>query len=108
MPKKQTAFVVVSKSWFDGAMALLVGKTSTSTGDAHLIVGPLDDISDNRGLWLKDFKSVLERKGDGSRVTMRRLMIPWHAVLLVGIVDESVKIPTGFGGTVLTPEGHTE
>jgi hypothetical protein len=104
MSKKETAFVVVQKTWFDLAMnPLVTGRPSESQVDAHVMIGTLDEISDLRGLWLRDITSRMAKK-DGSFVTMR-LMIPWQFILSVGLVDESVKIPTGFNNvTVLTAE----
>jgi hypothetical protein len=104
MSKQETAFVVVQKTWFDLAMnPLVTGRPSESQVDAHVMIGTLDEISDLRGLWLRDITSRMAKK-DGSFVTMR-LMIPWQFILSVGLVDESVKIPTGFNNvTVLTAE----
>ena len=95
MSKQETAFVVVQKTWFDLAMnPLVTGRPSESQFNAHVMIGTLDDISDLRGLWLRDITSRMAKK-DGASVTMR-LMIPWQFILSVGLADESVKIPTGF------------
>jgi hypothetical protein len=80
---------------------MVTGRESNATGDTHMIMAPFDDM-DHRGLWLRDVESNLRRKSDDSQVNMR-LLIPWEFVLAVGLVDESVKIPPGFQGTILTP-----
>jgi hypothetical protein len=104
MPQKETVFVVVKKTWFDAAMdPLVTGRPSKSQVDAHVMVATVDDASDHRGLWLRGIKSRYQRK-DGSPVDMR-LMIPWQFVLALGLVAESVKMPTGFvNTTVLTDD----
>jgi hypothetical protein len=101
MTKSQTAFVVVQKSWFDHAMHGLTGRESKSEIDSHVIMAPLDDINDPRGLWLRDIDSPWIKKTDSSTVIMR-LMIPWHFVLAVGLADEAGPIPTGFTGNTVT------
>jgi hypothetical protein len=105
MSVKKTAFVIVRKDWFDLALhPLITGRDSNSERDAHMLIGPLDDLSDMHGVWLGPIESEALTRADGSSVTMR-ILIPWHVVIAVGIVDELVKLPAGFSAdatTVLT------
>ena len=82
MPNEQTAFVVVTKEWFNfaGVRHLLnAGRLSKSSGEAHLIIAPMGDSSDHKGLWLKGI-TTHELTKDGSPVTMD-FMIPWNYVI---------------------------
>jgi hypothetical protein len=108
MAQKQTAFVVVTKSWHDLTITPLIsGRESSSKEDAHVLIGPVHDLSDARGLWLSDFTSNVFRK-DGTVVHMN-VLIPWQHVLFVGVADESIPSPTGFkGGTVGATENKRE
>jgi hypothetical protein len=86
LPKEQDAFVVVSKEWFDfpGIRDLLnAGRRSKSTGEAHLLIAPLVDSSDHKGLWVKGI-TTRELTQDGSPVTMD-FMIPWNYVIGLGM-----------------------
>ena len=88
MALKQTAIVVVSKAWMDtGGVRLLVndGRKSQSSDDTHIVVAPLDDSSDQLGLWLQGITTT-QMTEDGSPLTMR-LMIPWSFIVALGIVD---------------------
>ena len=107
MAKKQTAFVVVQKSWFNLAMnALVTRRDSQSEVDAHVLIADLDDVTDHRGLWIRNIKSAYQNKKDDSWVMMK-LMIPWQFVLSVGLVDKSVSIRVGFNNTtVLTADSR--
>jgi hypothetical protein len=101
MAKKRTAIVVVSKQWFDSSRVLLSGSPpSESTGDSHVIIGPLDDANDERGLWLKDIitTGILKKdaEDDTSPVTVERLMIPWAFVLALGLVEQEAHKIAGF------------
>ena len=100
MAQKQTAIVVVNKSWIDTAVRHLVnnGQTSRSTGETHLLIGDVEDASDHRGLWLKNIlTNQLTR--DGSPITMK-LMIPWSFIVGVGLADDDLqgKMKPGFNG----------
>jgi hypothetical protein len=53
LAKKETAFVVVQRAWFNQAMLSLTGHESQSEIDAHVMIGMLDDAADQRGLWLR-------------------------------------------------------
>ena len=86
--RKGTAFVVVQRTWFNHAMHGLTGHESGSEIDSHVIQAALDDVNDQRGLWLRDIKSRWVKATDGSPVIMR-LLIPWQFVLAVGLADES-------------------
>jgi hypothetical protein len=102
MAQKQTAFVVVQQSWYDGALKALIGGHSNSSADHHLITGLLEDASDHRGLWLAGATSERWFNQDGTPVIMK-VMIPWQFVLVLGVADEGTTMPAGFkGATVLS------
>jgi hypothetical protein len=90
MAQKQTAIVVVSKDWINTGVRFLVnhGKKSGTIGgspDTHLVIAPVDDASDHRGLWLKGITTT-ELTTDTSPVTLK-FMIPWSFVLGLGLID---------------------
>ena len=91
MVHKKTAFVVVSKDWINTGVRHLLnhGRGSHSTGDTHLVIAPLDDASDHRGLWLSGITTT-QLTADSSSVTMK-FMIPWSAILGLGLIDEETK-----------------
>lgn len=96
MPQTETAIVVVSKEWIDTAVRHLInqGRESRSTGETHLIFADLDDLSDHRGLWLKNVKTN-RLTVDASDVTMR-FMIPWSVIVGLGVVDRGTAAKAGF------------
>lgn len=94
---QETAVVVVSAEWINSSARILVteGKSSTSTGETHLLIAPLEDASDPHGLWLSGITTTQLTK-DNSPVTMK-LMVPWSVILAVGIIsDEQGKVKPGF------------
>ena len=102
MAHKTRAFVMVQRSWFDETIGPVTsGRESQSTGNAHTIVGTLDDIADHRGLWLQDVPTLYRKQKDDSPVTFARLLIPWQYVLSLGLEDAttSAKIKPGFANT---------
>ena len=99
---KGNGFVVVQKDWFDLTVhPLVTGTPSKSQINSHILIGPIDDDTDPRGLWMLDVDSHFKNRADGKNVTMR-LMIPWQFVMAFGVSDEPVKIPAGFTATVLS------
>jgi hypothetical protein len=98
--KKQTAFVVVQREWFNQAIQPLTDNESHSEIDAHVMIGTVDDLTDLKGLWLRDVPSRYLKKGSNSFITMR-LMIPWQSVLSLGLVDESPTLPVGFNNVTV-------
>ena len=101
MAQRKSVFVVVSKEWINTAVRHLVnrGLESRSTGETHLIIADLEDMSDQRGLWLKDVKTD-RLTTDGSEVTMR-FMIPWGVIVGLGVVDDAMALKPGFAGDVV-------
>jgi hypothetical protein len=107
MAQKQTAFVVVSKDWIDTGVRYMLngGNMSRSTTGTHLVIGEVDDASDQRGLWLKKVTTTKLTK-DGSPVTMK-FMIPWSFIFGCGLADDEEDKPKpGFptGGTLIWEE----
>jgi hypothetical protein len=98
MATTKKAFVVVDQEWFDKALYMFISdKRSASTNGAHLITGPVEDLSDHRGIWLSDVESRVRNSNDDSPVPPMRLMIPWQFVLAVGVVEGAeTKLPAGF------------
>jgi hypothetical protein len=65
MAQKKRAFVVVQTSWYNEAIGPITkGRDSQSTGNAHTIVGTLDDITDHRGVWLQDVPTLYRKQSD--------------------------------------------
>jgi hypothetical protein len=97
MTQKQIAFALVNRDWLNSGVHFLLndGKRSTSTAPTHLIIGDLESSSDPVGLWLSGVKTT-QLTDDGSPVAMR-LLIPWSAILTVGIADaDRTKLKPGF------------
>jgi hypothetical protein len=105
MAQKQSAFVVVSKEWINTTVRHLInqGQESRSAGDTHLIIADLEDTSDSRGLWLNNIKTDRLRT-DGATVTMR-FMIPWGAIVGLGVVDHGAQVEPGFAGGIVFEPG---
>jgi hypothetical protein len=109
MAQKETAIVVVSKDWINTGVRHLInhGRESASTGETHLIFADLEDTADLRGLWLKNVHTN-RLTADGSKVTMR-FMIPWGAIVGLGVVEHGAKLDPGFaGGVVIEPADMTD
>jgi hypothetical protein len=86
MPDKRTAIVVVRKDWVnDCAFLVNRGRGSSSAADTHVLISPVEDLSDARGLWLAGIESN-QLTTDQSTVPMK-LMIPWSVIIAVGIVE---------------------
>jgi hypothetical protein len=103
--KNRTAFVVVQKEWFNHGMRALTGHESQSERDAHVMICTVDDMADHLGLWIRDVTSHY-RKNDAGPFVKMRLMIPWQFVLSVGLVDDKMKIPTGFQNTTVLTQSE--
>lgn len=91
MAQKQTVIVVVSKEWMDTGVRHLVnhGATSRSTSSTHILIGDVEDTSDQRGLWLKNVKTA-QLTADRSTVSMK-------FIFGLGLLDdEPVKPRPGF------------
>lgn len=101
MAGKQRAFVVVSRSWVntDGISEIVNnGRKSQADGDAHMVIAPLHDVSDHRGLWLEKITTDKLRR-DGATISLT-FMIPWSFVLGLGLLDETdAAASIGFKGT---------
>lgn len=70
------------------------GKMSSSA-DTHIVIPPLEDASDQRGLWLREITTT-QLTEDLSPVTMK-FMIPWSFVIACGLVDDRPeKVRLGF------------
>jgi hypothetical protein len=104
MAQKQTAFVVVSKDWIDSGARYFInnGEMSSSTTNTHIVIGEVEDATNERGLWLKNVKTTgfTRASSPGVAVTMR-VLIPWAFVLSLGLVvdHETGKTKLGY------PEG---
>jgi hypothetical protein len=100
VPKEQTVILVLQKEWVNTVAFLLnEGKASESTGKTHLLIGPFDH-SDAQGVCVREIPSH-QLTNDRSAVMMT-VMVPWSAIIGVGIVnEEQEKIKAGFatGGT---------
>ncbi len=106
MAQMNTAFVIVDKDWFDVAIdPLVTGEPSKSKSGVHMLIGPAD-VSDHRGVWLKDFKSRNIASKDGAAVTID-ILVPWQHVVAVGVTKDGTLAPTGFSGSVLRADGST-
>jgi hypothetical protein len=105
MAKHETVFVVVRKDWINTAGINQIvghGRESNAEGDAHLIISDRGfDLSDHRGLWLNRVTTTVLTR-DGSEIAMR-FLIPWSAVLGLGIRDADASQNTvGFTGAAMT------
>ena len=102
MALNQKAIVVVSRDWINTGVRHLVnrGQESRSTSDTHIIFSEVDDVSDQRGLWLKDVSTTALTK-DGSKTTMR-LMIPWAYIVALGLIEGDMpERKPGFAGGII-------
>jgi hypothetical protein len=109
MAKPRKGVVVVTKEWINTGVRHLInhGNESRSTGDTHVIFADLDDTTDQRGLWLKNVHTD-RLTTDGARVTMQ-FMIPWSAVVGLGVVDDGAQTALGFApGTKFEPADLTD
>src|SRR5688572_18948045 len=113
---KQTAFIVVSKEWFNTAginHILNDGKESHASGGAHLIMAGDPDLSDHRGIWLTNVvTTAVLNTSDGSPVNMK-FMIPWHYVLGLGLPElqsqeSTIGFKAGAGTTLVDAQGEVE
>src|ERR1035438_2482114 len=103
MSQQQTAFVVVSKDWLDTGVRYCIshGRKSRSTSNTHILIGDVENTSDERGLWLKNIKTTAFSDGDSPATLTMKFMIPWTFVLGLGLVaDEAGETKLGF-----CPEG---
>ena len=103
MSQQQTAFVVVSKDWLDTGIRYCInhGRTSRSTSNTHILIGDVENTSDERGLWLKNIKTTEFSDGDSPATLTMKFMIPRSFVLGLGLVaDEAGETKLGF-----CPEG---
>jgi hypothetical protein len=88
----ETAFIVVSKAWFDSPSVSRIlhgGSPSASAGETHTIIAPIRGTNDLQGVWLKNITTTQPRT-DGKEVKMD-FMIPWSVILALGVVPESEK-----------------
>jgi hypothetical protein len=108
MAPEQSAVAVVSKDWINTAVRHLInrGQQSRSTGE-RTSSSPTLKTHRTIGAWLKNITTDRLRT-DGSNLTMR-FMIPWVAIVGLGVVDHGVQVEPGFaGGVVLEPADLTD
>ena len=95
MPKhRNAAFVLVSQTWWSAVTPLLASSPSVSQAPLVRLLGPLVN-QDAAGIWLGEVPANLTQARRGSQVMMS-LLIPWHAIVAMGVIDESTGLKPGF------------
>jgi hypothetical protein len=105
MPKhRNAAFVLVSQTWWSAAAPLLAPNPHSSQAPLVRLLGPLVS-QDAAGIWLGEVPANLTQSKRGSQVMMS-LLIPWHEIVAMGLIEESTGLKAGFAA--LPVEAHTE
>lgn len=95
MPKhRNAAFVLVSQTWWSAVTPLLAPSPSRSQAPLVRLLGPLVN-QDAAGIWLGEVPANLTQAKRGSQVMMS-LLIPWHEIVAMGVIQESTGLKPGF------------
>ncbi len=95
MPKhRNAAFVLVSQTWWSAATPLLAANPSRSEAALVRLLGPLVS-QDAAGIWLGEVPANLTQPKRGPQVMMS-LLIPWHEIVAMGVIEESTGLKPGF------------
>ena len=105
MPKhRNAAFVLVSQTWWSAVTPLLAASPSRSEAALVRLLGPLVS-QDAAGIWLGEVPANLTQPKRGPQVMMS-LLIPWHEIVAMGVIEESTGLKPGFAA--LPVEALTE
>ena len=91
---RNAAFVLVSQTWWSAVTPLLAPSPSVSLAPLVRLLGPLVN-QDAAGIWLGEVPANLTQAKRGSQVMMS-LLIPWHEIVAMGVIEESAGLKPGF------------
>ena len=92
--QRNAAFVLVSQTWWSTVAPLLAPSPRPSTAPLVRLLGPLVN-QDAAGILIDEVPANLTRAKGGSQVMMS-LLIPWHEIVAMGVIEESAGLKPGF------------